>query len=544
MEQWIMDLRFAARRIIRRPMYSVLTCLTLALGIGGSAAAFGIARNVLLEPLPYTNDEGIGVLWFPYSWTQEEFAFLRGRFPGFSLVAQYRPYDVTLELKDVPSRLINGISSSAELFDVLGSRPALGRTFQPGDELAGAEPVVVLSHGLWQELGGTASVVGSVIRADGQSRTVVGVMPRGFWFPSPSVRLWAPETLNPEQRSGNFTLIGRTAPGQTLDQFAAPLAQLTKILGERFTYPEQWDKTRNASVKPIREETIAPMRPALLATLVAMGMILLIACANVAALMLAQVEGRTTELAVRSALGAHRRRITSQLVAEALLLGVVAGAAGAGLAALAFRWLVAALPLGAWSESATLDWRVFSIAMVVGVLAALAVSLVPTLSLWRGRLRGAIGSSRTGGVEGRGVRLESALVVAEVALAVLMAAGAGLLIRSTSQLYAIDPGIDVDRVGVADMVLPANEPQDRQRQQLDELIAATRNLPGVEQAGVVQRLPLRGGGWSSGIAIEGREQPQVTTTFVSIVSRDYFATMGIPVLAGRTFEAPDDMAAV
>lgn len=540
MEQWIMDLRYAVRRIIRRPMYSVLTCLTLGLGIGGTAAAFGIARNVLLEPLPYTDDANIGAFWFPYSWNQQEFTFLRGRFPGFTTVAQYRPLDVTLERDDTPSQLINALSSSAELFEVLGARPASGRTFAPGDEVRGAEPVVVLSHGLWQELGGNASVIGSVIRADGRARTVVGVMPRGFWFPSPSVRMWLPETLNPEQRIGNFALVGRVAPGNRLDQMAGPISQLTKILGEQFTYPEQWDKTREPWIKPIHEETIAPMRPALVATLVAMGMILLIACANVAALMLAQVEGRTTELAVRSALGAHRRRITSQLVVEALLLGVVAGAGGAGLAALAFRWLVAALPLGAWSETAALDWRVFTVAMVVGVAAALTVSLVPTLSLWRGRLRDAIGSGRTDGVQGRGVRLESALVVAEVALAVLMAAGAGLLIRSTGKLYQIDPGIDVSRVGIADMVLPANEPPERQRQQLEELISAARALPGIDQAAVVQRLPLRGSSWSSGIAVEGREETQVTTTFIRIVSRDYFATMGIPVLAGRTFEASDE----
>ncbi len=542
MEQWIMDVRYAVRRIIRRPMYSALTCLTLALGIGGTAAAFGIARNVLLEPLPYADHRNIGAFWFPYSWTQEEFVFLRGQFPGFTKVAQYRTFDVTLELNDAPSRLISGLSSSAELFDVLGARPASGRTFTPEDEVRGAEPVVVLSHGLWQELGGNASVLGSVIRADGRARTVVGVMPRGFWFPSPNVRLWLPETLNPEQRSGNFALVGRVAPGHRLDQMAGPLSQLTTTLGERFTYPEQWDKTREAWIKPIGEITIAPMRPALVATLVAMGMILLIACANVAALMLAQVEGRTTELAVRSALGAHRRRITAQLVTEALLLGVVAGAGGAGLAALAFRWLVAALPLGAWAETAALDWRVFTIAMAVGVGAALVISLVPTLSLWRGRLRDAIGSGRTDGVLGRGVRLESALVVAEVAMAVLMAAGAGLLIRSTGKLYAIDPGFDVRRVGVADMVLPANEPRDRQQQQLEELVAAARELPGVERAAVVQRLPLRGSSWNSGIAVEGSDQGQVTTTAIRVVSRDYFATMGIPVLAGRTFEASDENA--
>jgi putative ABC transport system permease protein len=440
---------------------------------------------------------------------------------------------------DAPARLVPGISASSELFGVLGAHAALGRTFDPKDDVQGAELVAVISHGLWQELGGDRSIIGQRHRFDGIPRTVVGVMPRGFWFPSPTVRVWFPEPLDPEQRSGNFALVGRLAAGSDMGNMSGQISQFTRMLGERFEYPEQWDKTRDPWVRSIRDSLVRPMRPALVATLVAMGMILLIACANVAALMLGQVEGRTTELAVRSALGANRRRLTNQLVSEALLLGLASGGVGAVLGAISFRLLVAALPLGAWAETASLDWTVFAVAIVVAIGAALLISLVPTISLWRGRLRGAIGTGRTDGVTGRGVRLESGLVIAEVALAVLMTAGAGVLVRSVGKLYEIDPGLETRGVGVVDVVLPSDLTTPQQKRMLSDLLDGVRGVPGVKSAAVVQHLPLRGSSWSSGIEVAGRPEPAVTTTFVRLVSRDYFATMGIAVRQGRTFEASD-----
>ncbi|HEU4564485.1 MAG TPA: ABC transporter permease, partial [Gemmatimonadaceae bacterium] len=306
LESWIMDARYAVRRLRARPTYTLLAVLTLALGIGGTAAVYGIARGLLIDPLPYAAEKEIAVFWMGYSWTEEEFLSLRGQFPGFREVAAYRSNDVTLQRGDAPARLVPGIASSAELFSVLGARPTIGRALQPGDDAPGAEPVVVLSWALWQDLGGEPSILGRRIRMDGTERTVVGVMPRGFWFPDPSVRVWLPTPLSMERRSGQYTFIGRLAPGQTIAGMGAPLARLTTMLGERFEYPAQWDKTRDAKLTPVREYLIGSLRPALLATLGALAVILLIACANVAALMLGQVEGRSTELAVWSALGADR----------------------------------------------------------------------------------------------------------------------------------------------------------------------------------------------------------------------------------------------
>ncbi|HEU4564078.1 MAG TPA: ABC transporter permease, partial [Gemmatimonadaceae bacterium] len=226
-------------------------------------------------------------------------------------------------------------------------------------------------------------------------------------------------------------------------------------------------------------------------------------------------------------------------LAEALLLGVGAGAAGAALAAAGFRVLAGALPLGAWSESTRPDWTVFWAAMAIAVLAALLVACVPVVALWRGDLRGVIGRARTGGIGGRGGRLEGGLVVAEVALAVLMAAGAGLLVRSVAKLYAIDPGVDTRGIAVLDITIPRTATPERRRQMLDEIVAELRTLPGVSTAGAIQRLPLRGGGDNWGIAIEGRPELEQTTTFFRIVTRDYFRAMGVSVRQGRGFDASD-----
>ena len=539
MESWIMDARYAARRLVRRPLYALLSILTLALGIGGTAAVYAIARPILLDPLPYTAEDKLAAFWSPFDWTEEEFVFLRGRFPGFSNVAAYRQDNVLLDRGDGQVRLLPTIVSSAELFSVLGTSPALGRGFQKGDDDRGAEPVAVLTYGLWQELGGDRKIVGQRLRIDGAPRTVVGVMPQGFWFPDPTTRIWIPQPLRPDNRAGNYAFIGRIAPGLAIGQMSGPIAQFVRILGDRFKYPPQWDKTKSPVLTPLRTYLVGSLTPALVATFVAMGLILLIACANVAALMLGQVEGRATELAVRSALGANRGRLTQQLAAEAALLGLCAGLVGALLAAGAFRGLVAALPLGAWGESASLDWTVFAAAMVAAIAAAALIGIAPGVAMWRGDLRETLGSSRTGGIAGRGGRLEGSLVVAEVALAVVMAAGAGLLVRSVAKLYAIDPGVDTRNVGVLDIVLPNEMQPPRRLQALREVTAALRTMPGVSGAGSVQMLPIRGGGWSSGIEVQGSPSTQITTTFIRVVSPGYLETMGVKLRDGRMFTEAD-----
>jgi predicted permease len=532
------DVLLAARMLRRRPGFAASAILTLALGVGGTAAVYGVAASVLFEPLPYAHEGEVGVFWKKTDWAEWEFLHIRGRVPGFREVALYRQRDVLLRDGDAPPRLVPGVASSAELFDVLGAHPLVGRGFRSGDDVPGAEPVALLSFGLWQELGGDPSVVGKRLMFDGTPRTVIGVMPRGFWFPDPSVRVWTSVPLRPEAVSWNSTLVGRVGPGHDVRAMSGPVGQLVTMLDERFDYPEQWDKTRDARITPIRDDLTGAMRPALLATLGAMALILLMACANTGALMLGHANARSVEMAVRSALGAGRRRLIQSLVIEVLLIASVAGVLGAGIAWVAFDLMTDALPLGAWGESAAPDWRVFASAMVLAVAAGVLVALVPGTSVYRSDLRGVLNSARTGGIEGRGGRLESALVIAEVALAVMIAIGAALLARSVAHLYDIDPGVRTDRVAVVDVVFGGEMNRSRREQVITELITALRLLPGVESVGAVQTLPLEGGGYRLPMRIVERPDLRAGTEY-RVVTPGYLESIGIAIQRGRTITDAD-----
>lgn len=538
-ESWIMDVRYAARRLMSRPAYALLAVLTLALGAGGTAAIFSVARTLLLDPLPIANEAQVGVFWMQSSWTEEEFLHFRPNFPGFKQVTAYRHNDMTLEMPGSAMKLLRGVSVSAEFFDVLGARPMLGRTFQAGEDSVGQVPVV-LSHALWRDLGSDTAIVGKQMRIGGNPRTIVGVMPRGFWFPSPETRIWTTAQLRSQNRSGIYTLVGRVADGGSLANLDAPLRMFVTALGARFTYSPAWDKTKAPSVIPAREFFVGDLRPSLKATLAAMIVILLIACGNVAALMLGQVDARATEMAVRSALGANRHRLMQQLIIESLLVGVLAGLTGAALAAGGFGLLVTSLPLGALAENATLDWTVFWASIAASFVASLVVAIIPGIALWRGSsLRATMATTRTGGVAGRGGRLEGSLVIAQMALAVLLAAGAGLLIRSVGNLRAIDPGVDVERVAVVDATMPLRlTPPDRRRVIL-EMVPLLQGLPGVQAAAAAQKLPLRGSGDNWGIRIQGRSDEARATTAFRMVTRDYFTTLGLPIRRGRNFDSSD-----
>jgi predicted permease len=454
-------------------------------------------------------------------------------------MAAIRPLDATLDMPGQPLRVIAGVGTSAELFDVLGTGPLLGQTFRPGDDLPGAEPVAVLSHALWQELGADASMVGRRLRLGGIDRTIVGVMPPGFWFPSPATRVWTTMPLSERNRSGNYALVGRVELEIRLESMDGPLRAIAASLGKRFKYPPAWDKTRSPSIIPLREHLVGDVRPGVLATLGAMALILLIACVNVAALMLGQLGARNTELSVRTALGAGRQRLMQQLVIESLLIGLLAGISGALVAAGGFRVLVRSLPLGALAETATLDWTLFWASILLALIAAAVIGIVPAIALFRGNLQGAMSTSRTSGISGRGGRLEGGLVVAQIALAVLLAAGAALLIRSVANLRAIDSGLDVERVAVVDATMPTQFSNDERRRAVLDVMPALQALPNVSSAAATMKLPLRGAGQDWGIGIAGKPELEETTTYFRIVTHDYFETLGIAVRRGRGFETTD-----
>ncbi|MFL5357328.1 ADOP family duplicated permease [Archangium sp.] len=540
MESFIMDLRYAARRLRLRPMYTVLAVLTLALGVGGMAAAFGLVRGLLLTPLPYAAEERLGLFWSPRDWSEQEFLHLSPDWSGFSGVAAYKSRELPMRRgPEASPETVPALSTTAGLFDVLGVRPELGRGFEPNEDRPGAAPAVVLSHALFEELGGQPSLVGSTVELDGQAHTVVGVMPRGFWFPDPTVRAWVAEPLNEEDTSGNYALVGRRAPGTDGPALELALRRIASRLGERFQYSAQWDKTRAPSLTPLRQHLLGPLQAPLLATLAAMAVLLLIACANVAALMLGQMDSRATELAVRLALGASGRRMTQQLLSEALLLGLAAAGVGALIAAEGFQVLADALPLGPLAPHGSLDWGVFFAALVIALVAALAVALLPARSLRKSDPQRALGSIRTGGIGARGGRTEGALVVGQVALAVLLTAGAALLVRSVANLRSIDPGVDTGRVAVLDVVMEGNVTPEARRRLLADLETALAAVPGVRAAGAAQKLPLRGPGDSWGITLEDKPDLPASTTYMRLVTPGYFETMGIQLLEGRLLNVDD-----
>ena len=539
-ESLIMDARYAARRLLSRPAYAGLAVLTLALAAGGTAAIFSVVRALLLDPLPIAREEQVGVLWFSGSWREQEFLGLRPQFPGFQRMAAYRPEDLTLEVPGNPMRLVPGIAVSAEFFDVLGMPAHLGRTIRAGEDLVGAEPVAVLSFSLWQDLGADRDIVGKPLVLGGTARTIVGVMRPGFWFPSPTTQIWTPAQMNPESRSGRYTLVGRIANGESIEHMDGPLQALAGLLRANFEYANpQYDKTRNPSLESVREFLVGDVKPSLLATLAAIAAILLIACANVASLMLGQLDVRATDIAVRAALGANRQRLVQQLVVESLLIGIVAGLVGALIAVTGFGLLVGALPLGALAENARLDWTVFWASMTAALLAALVVAVVPGIVLWRGSsLQTMLSTTRTGGVGSRGGRLEGGLVVAQMALAVLLAAGAGLLIRSVANLRGIEPGLRSEGVAVVDATMPGRLSVDERRRAILSVLPALESVAGVRAVAAAQKLPLRGSGDTWTIRIVGRPPLNASTAF-RMVTPGYFGTLGIPITHGRDFLASD-----
>jgi predicted permease len=318
-----------------------------------------------------------------------------------------------------------------------------------------------------------------------------------------------------------------------------PLRAIADALSKRYRYPPQWDKTKSPSITPVREYLVGKVSPSLRATLAAMAVILLMACANVAALMLGQVDVRATEMAVRAALGANRRRLVQQLVLESLVIGVLAGIAGAFLAYSGFAILVRSLPLGDLANHARLDWTLLWASMLAALAAAVAIAIVPGIALWKGSsLRATMATTRTGGVSGRGGRLEGSLVVAQMALAVLLAAAAGLLMRSVANLRAIHPGLEAHGAVAVDATMPTRLGSSDRRRAILDMLVTLEGVPGVGSVAATQKIPLRGSGDNWGIGIRGKPDAGGTTAF-RMVTRDYFATLGMPIVKGRNFEPSD-----
>jgi putative ABC transport system permease protein len=526
--------------------------LTLALGIGANTAIFSVVNGVLLKPLPYPEaDRLIGV----YHLTEGERAVMSG--PNFHDIARAAKSVENIAAISTGRTILTGQGEpvrlalaevSAALFNVLRVRPALGRSFNADENTPGKTNVVILSHGLWeQRFGADPAVIGKRIQLDGVAREIVGVMPRGFSYPAER-EVWMPleydEGLVTTQRGAWYlNVIARLRPGVTPDQAKAEVETLGRNLAAQ--YPDENGEI-GMTTMPLHEAMVGNIRPALLVLLGAVGFVLLIACANVANLLLARAAARESEMAVRTALGAGRGRLVRQLLTESVILAIAGGVVGLLLAMWGVEFLIGLQPEGIpLLDSVRVDGRVLGFTLLMAVLTGVVFGLVPAIQVTRGGLAGALKESGRGALTSRsGARLRSTLVIAEMALAVVLLAGAGLLLRSFVKLQAVDPGFRPEQALTFELSLPESRyAKDEQTIAFfDQLLPRLKALPGVRSVGGVMGLPLSGMAFVISFEVQGRPPvppAQRPAMQIRVTTPDYFGTVGIPVKRGRAFTEDD-----
>ncbi|MFW6202130.1 MAG: ABC transporter permease, partial [Gemmatimonadota bacterium] len=554
------DLRYALRTLVRAPAFTIAALLTLALGIGANTAIFSVVNGVLLEPLPYDEPDRLvfihsqfPTLGFDQFWiSPPEYRDLQARAESFSAIGGWRTGTVGITGGDQPMRVTSTVAT-AELFRALGVPAQRGRVFTEAEDRPGAEPVVVLSHGLWQRaFGGDPDLVGRTIRVDGQPRTVIGIMPDGFDIQDAGVEVWLPAQIpaSPTNRGSHFLyLAGRLAPGTTLDRARSEMETLLGSwdqLAPNVHVPN--DSTHRMVVKPLRDELVGDVRPALLLLLGAVGFVLLIAAANVANLLVARAEARRGEVAVRVALGADRQRLIRQFLTESVTLALIGGAIGLLAGGAGVDALLAASPDSIPRTAAiAMDWRVAGFTLVLSIVTGVVFGLAPAYHVWRGDSGGALrdDGQRSSSPASR-QRLRRGLVIAEVALAVVLVVGSGLLIRSLSALRHVDPGFDQEGLLTFQVSAPESRYPDGPAtgRFLDRLIDELEALPGVESVATMTGLPPIRDVSANDTQFENYEpgpgDPPQNVDYYQTVHGDYFETMGIRIVHGRAFDPEAD----
>ena len=569
---FLQDLKFAFRALRSHPGYAAAALLTLGGGIGAVTAILSVVNGVILRPLPYPNANRVLLVWtagragtpmagatLPFSGAN--FVDLQAQNRSLEHAVAFRAWPMTWTGPE-SAELFNGAKVSAGLFEALGVEPVLGRTFTREDDQAGAEPVAILSHAVWRtRFGADPAVIGRQVRLNDVSYTVVGIMPPGFAFPrggelpngfrfALKTDVWTPMAFLPSQLRfrgmQNLAVLALPKQGTTREAASTDLALVMEQLAEQ--YPGSNEYT-TAKVEGLLDGPKARIGPALMVLLGAVGFLLLLACANVANLLLTRTLARSREVAVRTALGAPRSRIVRQFLTENLTLSVLGGVLGVGLA-LVLKDAVLALAPDRLPRLADvgLDWRAASlivgvvllVGMLLGIVSAMHISSVGGIDELRD------GTRSSGGPAARRVR--NGLVVIEVALSVVLLAGAGALGRTFVNLRSVDPGFDQRRLLTAQLIYPlfTNDFADfarlgpAWRRFYNQVSDEVATLPGVRSAGVVTALPLSGAWESTAFGISGRPPAQQgPSAFFAGVSEGYFATLGIPLLKGRLFDASD-----
>jgi putative ABC transport system permease protein len=547
------DLRYAARMMGKNPGFTLIAVITLALGIGANTAIFTVVNAVLLRPLGFHDPSRLVIVAekSPYptiTTSYENYVDWRAQSQSFESMEGTRGATIALTGAGDPERL-NSRYATAGLFPLLGVDAMVGRTFRAEEDAAGGAPVVLLSYGLWQRrFGGAADAVGKSITLDSRPYTIVGVLPKGFELLQPAdvflpFTPWA-KTL-PDDRNWHpgIYAVARLKPGVTREQARTEMVGITKRLENQ--YPE-YNTGISADVVGLQDRLVQNVRPALLLLLGAVSFVLLIACVNVANLLLARAASRGREIAIRTSMGASRWRIVRGLLTESVLIAVTGGALGLLVASAALGPLLH-MAEGSVPQifSVGLDRSVLLFTLVVSVLTGLVFGIVPALRTGKIDLRETLNEGSRGSTTGRGHhRILGALVATEIAVALLLLIGSGLLLRSFSRLQEVSPGFQPDHLLVADLPLSQNayaKPELRY-EFFDRLVERAKTLPGVKSAGAASFLPVSGGGSLIQFNIEGRP-PKTPHDYVAAgyrtVTPQYMETMGVPLLQGRNIAVGD-----
>jgi predicted permease len=540
------DLRFAARGLRKTPLFTTAAVLALALGIGATTSMLSVVRSVLLRPLAYADADRLVVLLHdgrnPAS--PRNFVDWRSETHSFSDMAAAEYWTPDLTGGDNPTQVM-ALRLTSRMFPMLGVAPAIGRVFTPSEEDPGNERVVVIGYGLWQRMfGGRRDVLGASMSLNGSVYTIIGVMPKSFQFApfwATRAELWAPLPLAGRINDGqSLRIFARLAPTVTLDQARADLRAVTARLEARDP-----GTNKNVVITPLKEKVVGDIRTPLLTLLVAVAFVLLIACTNVAHMLLARASARQREIAVRTALGATRRRVVGQLLAESCVLAALGGAVGMALAIGGVRALVAASPaIIPRVASVAVDGGVLLIALGVSAATVLAFGLLPAVRASRVDLAETFrdGDRSSSGGRGRS-RMRDALVASEFALALVLLAGAGLMIRTLVALQRIDPGLDPHNV-VSMIVSTAGTPAaDTARHAAFYVnsLERVRAVPGVVSASYINHRPFDGDMWGFPFRVEGTSpaRSEWPTATYRVVFPGYFETMRIPILRGRDVSTAD-----
>ena len=552
------DIRYALRTLRQSPGFTLVAILTLALGIGANTTIFSVINAVLLRPLPYSHPDRLVLLaehWpaFPIlSVSYANYKDFRDQSSSYDAVAAVQPLNYTLTGSGNPER-VTGMTITSSLLPMLGIQPVIGRGIQPEDDRVGGAPVALISYALWQrDFGGESDVLGKSLTLDNNPYTVIGVLPARFQIMAPSdvfvpFEPWA-HTL-PDDRSWHTGIrpIARLKNGATVQEARNELQMIAKRLEKQ--YPET-NTNVESLVLPLHDQIVANVRPALLTLLVAVGLVLLIACANVANLLLARATQREKEVAIRTALGASRGRIVRQLLTESVLLSLAGGALGLALAALGLDSLLhlaaASVPR---AEGIGLDPTVLGFTAGLAIFTGILFGLAPAFQSSRMDIRDQLNQSGRGSSSGgHHQSLRSVLVVAEVAISMILLIGAGLLIRSFARLQTVQPGFQPDHILLTDVPisLTVYAKPEQQVAFFDRLLEKVRALPGVKAAGAASTMPVSGQGAVIHFNIEGRA-PKTPNDYIMagyrVVSPGYFEALGIPLVTGRAIEQRDSFTA-